>query len=160
MFIKQFEVFHGMALTKLIRSEKPVSVSLIETRPTSEDWRIYGICDADLFVKHRASSTSLSRGKGGHSWQFIFSSTEIARIHKEGNPVFVALICGQSNIKNEMEICFLEPDQIEQIFPLDDRAFSFTVRSKPGNKLWVIVDRKVKVKVARDAIEQWDIPGR
>ena len=160
MSIKQFEVFHGIALTKLIRSEKPVSVSLIETKPT-EDWQVYGIIDVDLFVKHRASSTSLVRKKGGHSWQFNFSPSEISRINKKDKPVHVALICGQHSINKGMEICFLKPEQVKRIFPSEvSKSFSLTVKSEPGNSLRVIVDRKEKMIVSRTAIENWDIPGR
>ena len=161
MFIKHFEIFHGIALTKLLRSEKPVSVSLIETKP-AEDWQVYGVIDVDLFVKHRAGSTSLVRKKGGHSWQFSFSPREISRIsQKDNRPVYVALVCGQSNIQEEMEICFLKPEQAEKIFPLDsNKPFSLTVRSEPHHRLAVIVDRKVKDIIPRNAIETWEIPGR
>lgn len=33
MSVKEFELFHGAVLTKLLRSEKPVALRLIETRP-------------------------------------------------------------------------------------------------------------------------------
>ena len=79
MSIKQFEVFHGIALTKLLRSDKPVSVRLIETKP-AEDWQIYAINDIDLFAKHRAISNPLVCKKGGYSWQFVFSPSEVSRI--------------------------------------------------------------------------------
>jgi len=159
MTVKQFEIFHGIALTKLLRSEKPVSVRLIETRPT-EDWQVYGIIDVDLFVKHRASSNSLIRKKGGYSWQFVFSPKEISRINKKDKPIYMALICGQTSIQEEMEICFLKPEQVKGIFPSDEnKAFSLTVKSEPGNRLRVIVNRRVKVIVPRNAIEKWVIPG-
>ena len=160
MFIKQFEIFHGIALTKLLRSEKPISVSLIEIRPT-EDWQVYGIIDVDLFVKHRTGSISLVRRKGGHSWQFTFSPNEICRINKKDRPVYVALICGQQTIQDEMEICFLKPEQVKKIFPSNsEKPFSLTVRSEPGNSLRVVLDRKVKDIISRSAIEKWEIPGR
>lgn len=160
MSIKQFEIFHGIALTKVLRSDKPVSVSLIETKPT-EDWQVYGIIDVDLFVKHRTKSNSQVRKKGRQSWQFIFSPSEISRINKEGKPVYVALICGQQNIQDDMEICFLKPEQVRDVFPSDcNKPFSFTVRSEPGNSLWIFVHRAVRLKVPRNAIEKWEIPGR
>lgn len=160
MSIRQFEIFHGIALTKLIRSEKPVSVSLIETKP-AEDWQVYGIIDIDLFVKHRTKSNSQVRKKGRQSWQFIFSQGEISRINKRGRPVYVALICGHQSIQEEMEICFLKPEQVREVFPSDaDKPFSLTVRSEPGNSLWVFVHRQVRIKVPRSAIEKWEIPGR
>jgi len=161
MSIKHFEVFHGIALTKLIRNEKPVSVSLIETKP-AEDWQVYGIIDVDLFVKHRTKSNSQVRKKGRQSWQFTFSPHEISRINKKGaRPVYVALICGQQNIRDEMEICFLKPEQVKGIFPSAvDKTFSLTVRSEEGHSLKIFVGRKVRDIISRNAIEKWEIPGR
>ena len=159
MFIKQFEIFHGIALTKLLRSEKPVSVRLIETKPT-EDWQVYAINDVDLFIKHRAISKPLARKKGGHSWRFIFSPTEVSRINKKARPVYVALICGQPYIQDEMEICFLYPEQVEETISLDgNKSASVTVRSEPSKSLRVIVHRKEKLTVSRNAIEKWEILG-
>lgn len=31
--IREFELFHGAALTKIVRAERPVTLRLIETRP-------------------------------------------------------------------------------------------------------------------------------
>lgn len=162
MSVKQFEIFHGMALTKLLRSEKPVLLQMIETKPVSEDWRIYTIFrnsgETDLFVKHRI--THEAPKKDGYSWQFVFAPNEISRINGKDKPVCVVLVCGRQNVKENkiMEICLLEPDQVKQIFPSDNtRAFSLTVRSEPNRQLQVKANRKVIDTIRRTAIEDWGI---
>ena len=72
----------------------------------------------------------------------------------------MALICGQSNIQDEMEICFLIPENVAEIFPSNNNAsFSLTVRSIPGKRLRIIVGRKVVNKIPRNTIDKWPIPG-
>lgn len=161
MSIKRFEIFHGIALAKLLRSGKPVSLRMIETRPLSEDWRIYTInIDCDLFVKHRTNRKRGGDKNGNHAWQFSFTPSEISRILTKDKQVFVALVCGQMNLQDGMEICFLKPEQIMEIFPPEsDKTFSFTVKAKPSRMLWVVVERKLRTKVRRNEIEYWDIPG-
>ena len=43
MSIKQFEIFHGIVLTKLVRNENPVTLRMIQNSPKSDDWRIYTV---------------------------------------------------------------------------------------------------------------------
>ncbi len=163
MSIKQFEVFHGIVLTKLLRSKKPVSLRMVETRPDSDDWRVYTInIDSDLFVKHRITYKPPGK-KGRYSWQFVFSQNEIFRINEKDKTMYIALVCGRQNIKEEidiMEVCFLEPKKIANIFPsIIDKPFSLTVRSEPNKSLRIIVNRKVRDIIPVSAIENWDIPG-
>lgn len=37
MAIDEFELFHGVVLTKLVRSDRPITLRMIETRPR-EAW--------------------------------------------------------------------------------------------------------------------------
>ena len=154
MSVKQFEVFHGIVLTKLMRSKKPVALRMVETKPT-EDWRVYTFnLYYDLFVKHR-SAPNPNAAKRGASWQFTFSPSEVSRILSKDRDVYVALVCGQQNVEDEMDVCFLDPKDVEKIFPTDSsKTFSLTVRRAPRKGLKV-----KKINIPRNAIEKWDIPG-
>ena len=117
MTIKQFELFHGAVLAKVVR-DRPVALRMIETRP-GEAWAVYTINDAvDLFLKHSTSARTLTREPGGFSWQFAFSPEQVNQIHERqvSRQVYVALVCGQSDVKQgKMQICFLHPDQLAQL---------------------------------------------
>ena len=79
MSIKEFELFHGAVLTKLVRIERPITVTLIETQ-REQTWSVYKVMDGQLFIKHSTSPRPLSRGKGGYSWTFTFSPEHISQI--------------------------------------------------------------------------------
>ena len=70
MSVKEFELFHGAVLTKVLRSDRPVALRLVGTRP-GENWSTYTLNDAvDLLVSHSKSPRSVARSGGvrhGHS---------------------------------------------------------------------------------------------
>jgi activator of HSP90 ATPase len=50
MPLREFELFHGGVITKIVRSERPVTLRLIETKP-EEKWSTYTLNDkVDLFI--------------------------------------------------------------------------------------------------------------
>lgn len=163
MPIREFELFHGAVLAKLLRSEKPIALRLIETRP-SESWSTYTLNDTvDLFISHSKTSRtiSLSRG-GGTSWSFPFSPNQLRQINENLNrPVFVALVCGRpSPLKGEMQVCLLDPEQIAEIFDKTSVQQSITIR-KPGNRgrLRVFKNRQQRFLIPRSRLDNWDVPG-
>ena len=163
MTIKQFELFHGAVLTKLVRSDRPITLRMIETRP-SEAWAVYTINDAvDLFPKHSTSARELKRVSGGWSWQFVFSPEQVNQIHERqaSGQVYAALVCGQSDVKQgEMQICFLHPDELAKLIDFQDASTqSITVRYIPRKKLRVYSGHKVKKSVSQNALDQWNVPG-
>jgi hypothetical protein len=36
MSVHEFELFHGIVLTKLIRSDRPITLRMFETKPSEE----------------------------------------------------------------------------------------------------------------------------
>ena len=163
MTIKQFELFHGAVLTKLVRGDRPITLRMIETRP-GEAWAVYTINDAvDLFLKHSTSAKALARELGGFSWQFTFSAEQVSQIHelKASRQVYVALVCGQSKVRQgKMQICFLCPDELAKLIDSENAsAQSITVRFIPGKKLRVYSGHKVELLVAQNTLDQWDVPG-
>ena len=163
MPIKDFELFHGVVLTRLVRSDKPLTLRMIETNDDS--WGVYKINDEiELFIKHSASPRKLSRGKGGWSWVFHFSFEHI-KLLKEiqtSRPVYIALVCGRKDIKRgRMEICFLEPDDFSQVIDLDTlEAQSVTIRLSTGARNFrAFLDRKEIPLSSLNAIDRWQVPG-
>jgi hypothetical protein len=62
MAVHEFELFHGIALTKLVRAERPISLRMIKTRP-GEAWSAYTINnEVELFLKHSTMPSKLEKG--------------------------------------------------------------------------------------------------
>ena len=114
MAIREFELFHGAVLTKLVRNDRPVRLTMIET---AEDARsVYTVNDTVfLYIKH--SKSPKKDNDGCLTWTFTFSVKrfqEIREYRRQMN-VFIALVCGQSRVdQGQMEVCLLDPDKIDQ----------------------------------------------
>lgn len=162
MSIREFELFHGAALTKIVRAERPVTLRLIETRP-DDAWATYRLNDeVELFVKHSTSPKPL-RGAEGFSWRFVFSGEQLSRIASSLNAkkLHVALVCGGRDVKeDQMEICLLKPEDIEKALNLNDsRPQTVTVRRERNKYLRVYKERKEVLRVPLSSLEKWQIPG-
>jgi|SRR3990172_2042437 len=162
MAVNEFELFHGIVLTKLMRSERPVALRLIETRP-AEAWSAYRVNDElDLFIKHSTAPRLLSRGRGGRSWTFVFSPAQLRQMQgsrREG-PVWAALVGGSRDVKDQMIVCLLDPDQIAEVVDLGSpNQQSLTVRQIPRSNLRVFKDKRERFLVAQSRLDQWEVPG-
>ncbi len=163
MPVRESELFHGAVLTKLLRSEKPVALRLIETRP-GENWSTYTLNDTvDLFVSYSKSPRSISRkGFCGTSWTFVFSQNQVRQMNpKKGRPVWVALVCGKSDrSKGDMHVCLLDPEQVAETVDFTGEQQSLTVR-KPDSrgKLRVFKDRHERFLIAQSRLDKWEVPG-
>ena len=163
MSVKEFELFHGAVLTKVLRSDKPVALRLVETRP-GENWSTYTLNDAvDLLVSHSKSPRSVARSGGGTSWTFVFSKNQLRQLSPtpEGRPVWAALVCGRNTPSGgDMYICLLDPDQLAEVVEFTGEPQSLTVRKPAGKgKLRVFKDRHEKFLIAQSRLEKWKIPG-
>jgi hypothetical protein len=108
MSIQQFELFHGAVLAKLMRSDRPIALRMIETK--DEAWSVYTVNDeVELFIKIRTTANELSREKDGLSWQFVFTPEQVEQIRNlyTTKKVAIALVCGRQNIKDDMQIAFI-----------------------------------------------------
>lgn len=165
MSIKEFHLFHGAVLAKLIRSGKPISLSLIETKP-EDSWAAYTINDeVDIFMKHSTSPHELKRNDGGYSWVFVFNSDQLAQLKEiqKKRPVYIALICGHKSVKaGRMEICYLNPEEVCEVLDFEStEQQSITVRYNTGAKKFrVIQGREEKLMISLNELDAWDIPGR
>ena len=163
MAIREFELFHGAVLTKVLRSEKPVALRLIETRPR-ENWSTYTLNDkVDLFVTQSKSPRAVSRGDGGTSWSFVFSRNQLRQINPDvrHRPVFVALVCARAKPSDgDMHTCLLDPGQIADLVDFSSAQQSVTVRKPEGKgRLLVFKDRRARYRVSQSRLDKWEVPG-
>ncbi len=161
MSIRQFELFHGAVLAKLVRSDHPVTLRLIETK--EESWSVYTINnEVELFIKICTTPRKLSREKDAISWPFIFSVDQVETISnlKLSKEVYVALVCGCKDLSDPMQIAFFTPAEINQIIDFNATdSQSFTVKYLPRKKLRLIIDYKEVLLINQKALESWKVPG-
>ncbi len=168
MTIKDFELFHGAALTKLLRNDRPVSLRMIETTP-AESWAAYTLNDeVILYIKHSKSPSTKTR-KDALSWYFTFSEKHLNEIKKMrgDKEVFIALVCGKNKIgraaDNQMCICLLEPKKVDQCIDVNaGKTQTITVQHSPKIQLQVWGNKNSAenpLGIASNAIEAWEVPG-
>jgi len=165
MTIKQFHLFHGAVLTTLARSDRPVTLRMIETQPR-ELWAVYTINDeVHLYVKYSTAVRDLAREPGSSSWTFVFGRDEVARLAElsAARDVYAALVCGRTAISRQekMHICLLRPEQLAQLVDFRDTSAqpSITVKYVPRSQLRVISGRRVEFLVPQSALARWQVPG-
>jgi hypothetical protein len=164
MTIKQFELYHGAVLTALVRSDRPVTLRMIETRP-SEAWAVYTLNDeVDLYVKYSTAVRALRTRPGAFSWTFVFGSDEVLRLSelRAEREVYAALVCARKAISQEkgMHTCLLQPGELARLIDLDDHTSqSTTVRYIPRKKFRLFSGHRVELRVAQSALARWEVPG-
>ena len=164
MSIDLFELFHGVVLTKLLRSGHPVKLCMVETN-LKECWSAYKLNDeVMLYIKY--STNPQGRKNDALVWIFTFSRAnleEIRRLSQEQS-VYFALVCGDKELSNDsMQICFLDPKKFDECSDLEgDGSRTISVKFIPGNKLRVWGNKNGAydpLKIAARALEKWIIPG-
>jgi len=159
MSIKEFELFHGAVLTKLVRSDRPLTLRMIETRP-GEAWSIYKLNDAvKVLVKHSRTPRKLKRDRAGASWPFSFSRDQVLQLRSKD--AWVALVCGADRVGDaKMEVCLLKPEEVGQLLDVQSEVQqSVTVKYLPGKRLRVSSARWDELVVPRNRVENWEVPG-
>ncbi len=161
--VHEFELFHGIALTKLVRSDHPITLRMIETN-TSEAWSAYTLDgQTTLYIKHSTALKKSVRDKF-ITWPFSFSPNDIHKIAElsEQRSVHVALVCGNKTMQiKEMQICLIDPDQVKQLIDVGGSdAQSIRVKYIPGKSLRVTGSISAKeLIVARNKFDSWRVPG-
>jgi hypothetical protein len=165
--VHEFEMFHGIVLTKLVRRRHPVSLSMIETR-TKDAWSEYKVNDqVVLYVKHSTSPRSLKR-EGGIAWNFSFATDHISRIRtlRDGGDICMVLVCGDRHLAElrAMQICLLQRHQVVGLLDLDSsKPQAVRVRYLPGTGKSLRVRGSLngtgEVVVPRSGFDNWQIPG-
>ena len=163
MAVREFELFHGAVLTKLVRSDRPITLRMIETNP-SEAWSTYKVNDeVRLLVKHSTNQRVLERRSGGRSWTFVFGVDQLRQLQAGvgEKKVFAALVCGGKDVKRDvMQVCLLDDEQIGAVLDVSStRACSLTIRYFPGKELRVLRERREVLRVPQSRLEKWVVPG-
>lgn len=156
MKINQFEYFHGLVLTKLLRKDVPVSLKLIETN-TKENWATYIINDdIALSITHSMNPRQVKQGGEGTSWTL---SVKTRLTQQNSHKPYYALVCGQKTIADkDVYVCLLGPDQLKELIDPSKANQSITVRKPKGKgQLIVFQDKLQKLLVASKAIEDLEI---
>jgi len=161
--VREFELFHGAVLAKLVRSDRPISLRMIETHP-SEAWSSYVINDEiRLMIKHCTKQRKLKREPGSVSWTFVFGADQLRQLRPDdsGRSVWAALVGGGRDVKEDaMQICLLDQEEIQQVLDLRaTKPASLTVRYVPGKQLRVMRQHKCAFHVPQGRLEKWEIPG-
>lgn len=162
MSVKDFELYHGIVLTKMIRSDHPVSLRMIE-RNRDEAWSAYRINDEiNLYIKYRTRGRKTTRPKG-MSWNFIFGEDELRQINslKSQKPVYLALVCAEKKVTT---VCFLEPDEIDKCMNLNEQAVQhLTVLYQQAKSLRAYGPRNSsddeKLVIPQNRLDKWSVPG-
>ncbi|WDT93026.1 hypothetical protein JDY09_06435 [Thermoleophilum album] len=155
MAIDIFACLHGAALTKLLRSEQPVTLRMIETRPR-DAWSAYLLNDAALlFIKY---STNRKQIQGGFSWRFTFGDSQLEQMSSSQHKVYLALVCGSeslSELKRGSCVCLLEPKELHEVIDTNSAApQGMTVRWYPGKSLRVMKDGREMFKIPQNRLEK------
>jgi len=163
MAVDEFELFHGVVLTKLVRSERPITLRMIETRP-GEAWSAYTLNDeVDLFIKHSTTPRDTVRGGEGRAWSFVFGADQLRQMaaSKAKGGVYVALVGGTRQIKDTQRcVCLLDPQEVSGLLDLSSTAQqALTVKLISGKSLRVYHGHEEKFKVPQNRLEKWQIPG-
>ena len=91
MAIREFELFHGAILTRLVRSNKPITLRMIETRPV-DAWSTYRLNDeVNVLFKHSLAFRKTQRDDA-RVWNFAFTRDQISQLRTQGT--WAALVCG------------------------------------------------------------------
>ena len=162
MSIKDFELFHGIVLTKMVRSDPPVSLRMIETNK-DQAWSAYLVNDASfLYIKYRTRAQKPKRLKG-LSWVFTFGEDQLQQIKtlKQQHPVFFALVCVD---KKPNSVCLLVPSDIDRCINLDVQGSqNITVLYQPKKSLRAYGPQNSseddRLVVAQNRLDKWTPPG-
>jgi len=158
MSIKEFELFHGAVLTKLVRADKPLTLRMIETR-SGDQWSTYRINDElRLLIKHSIKGGARKR-ESAIAWQFVFSPDQMQQLAE--SDTWCSLVCASSDARDdEMEVCLLDPAQISQLLDVSSMGQqALTVKRIEGKSLRVFSAKCEELVIARNRLEKWAVPG-
>lgn len=167
MVIKDFEMLHGAVLTRLVRSDTPITLRMIETN-TQEAWSAYTLNDeVILYIKYSTKNRSSKKDEDVVLiWPFSFSVPHLEQLQGLGKRknVHIALVCGQRSIDDpNMYICLIHPHEIEQCIDIHAaQQQNIKVKYEPRKQLRVWGSKNnidTAILVASNRLEKWSVPG-
>lgn len=166
--IKEFELLHGVVLTKLLRTDG-AALRLIET-DEKKAWAAYTVNDsAIVYVKYRLTNRETKKDQK-KVWNFPINVDEVSRLAvlSESKPLWMALVCGLPEIEREsiktMQVCLLSPDDIRACISLQNAVSQvITAEYKPNGRLRAYgpnnSKEEQKLVIPRNRLDEWVVPG-
>jgi hypothetical protein len=183
MPLRDFELYHGALLTKLVRSDRPITIRMIETE-TNECWSAYTIDDTVTIYTKASGHGKFDEKDRYVKWTFTFQPKHLSDLRRlsEQNGVYLALVCANHALPDRVPfigldvsaekawerwlrlenalrrkltgICFLEPDRWHRCLELDDnRTQSITVELARGNAFLV----NGHLRVPQNRLDTWQV---
>lgn len=122
MAIKDFEYMHGAVLTRILRMEEPLTLTLVENNK-NEAWAAYRFLSSAnnggiLYIK--CSKTPRKTDKH-YAWSFVFNRENLSELHRlKQEKLYLAFVCAHNAFSEKpSEICLLYPDDISKIIDTD-----------------------------------------
>ena len=116
MALREFEFYHGAVITKILRKDMPVTLTLIET-DIDKSWSAYkisdNVVDKVIYMKYCASPRETSKRI---AWVFNFTPKHLGELSRYRDiDLYLALICVNKDLQFEpMEVCLLNRDEISE----------------------------------------------
>jgi len=122
MATRDFEYMHGAVLTKILRMDEPLTLTLIETNK-SEAWSAYRfltVANIEGIIYIKCSKTPRKTDKH-YAWTFTFNKEKLDELHKmRQEKLYIALVCAHNTFSEKpSEICLLYSDEILKIIDID-----------------------------------------
>jgi hypothetical protein len=137
MAIKEFEFMHGGVITRLLRKDIPLQMTLVETS-SNDSKAVYKILSQNnreltLYIKYR--SRPEPRKKEGNTWFFNFTQKNLNELslYKDGN-FMIALVCGNDDKLNDSEVCLLDKQQVISCINIESESNQTITVKLMGNK--------------------------
>ena len=156
MALREFEFYHGAVITKILRKDMPVTLTLIET-DVDKSWSVYEIVDDAgdkvIYMKYCASPRETSKRI---AWVFNFIPKHLEELSRYKDiDLYLALICVNKDLQFEpMEVCLLNREEISETIDIgSNTSQTITVFCETGKKLRVrgssTNGRELKIKRGR-----------
>jgi len=136
MAIKEFEFMHGGVITRLLRKDVPMQLTLVETN-SSDSKAVYRILtqknnELILYIKYRSKPEP--RKKEGFTWIFNFTQNNLKELcsYIDGN-FMIALVCGKEEQLNNSEVCLLDKQQVTSSIDINSK-YSQTITVKLSDR--------------------------
>lgn len=162
--VSQYHFLHGAVLAKIVRKDRPLALTLIETN--QESWATYKLNDESvLYIKSCQRPRMLNNG--AIKCFFTFHRKHIDELIelRKNNKLYIALVCaGDVDDVTVREIAFLEDYELDRCLDYKHNGSqNITVEIIQGNKLRVFSsinssDRN-KLKIERNRLDEWILPG-
>ncbi len=159
MAIKDFELYHGAVLTRILRKDIKTSLKLVETNKDSSSTYIIND-EIALYITYRSPIKTDKHLR----WSFSFSENQLKEINKYSNyKLMFALACINKEYEGyNSEICILSEEEILKLIDLnainDQRINVYLEKGKSFRVDGTLNPRTKKLTVSKNRINNLELP--